>query len=448
MPRAFAALAIAVAAFAPDVASAAPCPGRANALGTARTMTVDPREYPRIGTMQYTNTLPLEDKEVILTFDDGPMPPYTNRVLDILAEHCVKATFFIIGRMARGYPDLLKRILADGHTVGTHSQNHVLAFDRMPLHAVQREVEDGIASVAQALGKREAVAPFFRIPGLLRAPQVEGYLQHRTLTTWSADIAGDDWKHITASEVVRRVMERLAEKGKGIVLLHDIQPATALALPELLRDLKAQGYRIVHAVPGRMRGPAHAAATANEPATAAVTATPAAEALQAMARTTPETAAVPAPRPARRIYGPDHAVDTVASAEPPPSASTSRRREPAQQAAEAQAPRRPASEPAEARASAAMPVPSEPRSPQRTAANEAPSDLRPASRAAIERVSRPLASTMKPPRSAATPGKITVLRMEAPPNVVSVPVPGAGGVGVSALVRTSQRPDGRFQQEP
>src|SRR5258708_3461469 len=247
--RSFAWAGLGLLALGVAAAQAAECPGNPNALGTSRVLAIDPQDYPRIGTVQYSRSLPLEDREVVLTFDDGPLPPYTNRVLDVLAEHCVKATYFIIGRMARGYPDLLKRIRADGHTIGNHSQNHPLAFEKMPLNLVQAEIEQGFASIATALGERQPPSPFFRIPGLLRAKEVEGYLQSRGLTTWSADVVADDWKHINAAEVVRRAITRLDEKGKGILLLHDIQPATALALPELLRELKAKGYRIVHVVP-------------------------------------------------------------------------------------------------------------------------------------------------------------------------------------------------------
>src|SRR6188474_3896913 len=132
-------------------ARAADCPGNPNALGTSRVLTSDPQEFPRIGTIQYQRSLPLEDHEVVLTFDDGPLPPYTNRVLDVLAEHRVKATYFIVGRMARGYPDLLRKIREAGHTIGNHSQNHALGFDRMPLNLVQAEVEQGFASIAAAL---------------------------------------------------------------------------------------------------------------------------------------------------------------------------------------------------------------------------------------------------------------------------------------------------------
>ncbi len=230
-------------------ASAADCPGRPDAIGTSRVLVVDPTEHARIGTMQYRETLPLEDHEVVLSFDDGPLPPYTKLVLETLASQCAKATFFIIGRMAQSYPELVREIHAAGHTIGTHSQNHPLRFERMPLEKVESEVDQGIASVTAALGDPSEVAPFFRIPGLLRADTVEKYLASRSLMTWSADFLADDWRHIGAAEVIHRARTRLEEKGKGVLLLHDIQPATALALPALLHELKQRGYRIVQVVP-------------------------------------------------------------------------------------------------------------------------------------------------------------------------------------------------------
>jgi peptidoglycan/xylan/chitin deacetylase (PgdA/CDA1 family) len=231
-------------------AVAAECPGNPNALGTSRTLVIDSTEHARLGTMQYAETLPLADHEVVLTFDDGPLPPYTNRILDILASECVKANYFIVGRMAQSFPDLVRRIHNEGHTIGTHSQTHPLTFHKMPLAMAQKEVEDGIASVTAALGDASEVAPFFRIPGLLRAAPVESYLASHALVTWSADFPADDWfKRIKASEVLRRALQRIEAHGKGILLLHDIQPATALALPTLLKELKARGYRIVHVVP-------------------------------------------------------------------------------------------------------------------------------------------------------------------------------------------------------
>ncbi|MGE3148756.1 MAG: polysaccharide deacetylase family protein [Pseudorhodoplanes sp.] len=231
-------------------ASASECPGHPDALGVSRTIVVDPTEHTRVGTMQYAETLPLADKEVVLTFDDGPLPRYSDRILDILASECVKATYFIVGRMARAYPDGVRRMYAAGHTIATHSQNHPFTFHKMPLGKAEQEIEDGIASTAAALGEGHPVAPFFRIPGLLRAEGVENYLAQRKIMTWSADFPADDWKRgITDKDIVRLALERLEAKGKGILLLHDIHPATALALPVLLRELKQRGYRIVHVVP-------------------------------------------------------------------------------------------------------------------------------------------------------------------------------------------------------
>lgn len=230
-------------------ASAAGCPGHPDAIGTSRVLIVDPTEHARLGTMQYHFTLPLAEKEVVLTFDDGPLPPYSNHILDILAANCVKATYFIVGRMAEAYPAVVRRIRAAGHTIGTHSQNHPRSFHFMGAERVKQEVEQGIASTAAALGDSKDVAPFFRIPGLARGPVVEKFLAEQQLMTWSADFPADDWRHISASEVMRRALRRLEAKGKGILLLHDIQPATVIALPGLLKELKERGFRIVHVVP-------------------------------------------------------------------------------------------------------------------------------------------------------------------------------------------------------
>ncbi len=236
-------------------ALAASCGNNPNALGTSRTITVDPVSMPRIGTVQYHQTLPLNDHEVVITFDDGPLAPYSNRILDALAAECVKVTYFLVGRMASSDPALVRRIYNAGHTIGTHSQNHPLTFDQMSPQRVEREVTAGIASVRAAAGDPRAVAPFFRIPGLLRSQQVEHYLASKSIAVWSVDAVADDWfKQVTPEDIVRKSMTRLAEKGnRGVLLLHDIHPATAMAVPTLLRELKAKGYKIVQAVPAGER---------------------------------------------------------------------------------------------------------------------------------------------------------------------------------------------------
>jgi len=230
-------------------ARAAECPGHPDALGTSRTLVVDPTEHPRIGTMQYPETLPLNDHEVVLTFDDGPLPKHTKPILDILAAQCVKATFFIVGRMATAYPQALRDVHDAGHTIGTHTQNHPLRMNRMTIEENKAEINEGIASTAAALGDPAQVAPFLRIPGLLRSREVEDYLVSRGIQTWSADFPADDWHRISPERVTQLAISRLEAKGRGILLLHDIQARTEKALPNILRELKARGYRIVHVVP-------------------------------------------------------------------------------------------------------------------------------------------------------------------------------------------------------
>ena len=237
-------------------ALAADCPGHPDALGTSRTLVVDPREHPRIGTMQYPETLPLEDHEVVLTFDDGPLPRNSNQVLEILAAQCVKATFFEIGHMAQAYPEGIRKLRDAGHSIGTHSQDHPLTMDRMSIERARQEIDDGIASVKTALADDAALAPFFRIPGLMRAEAVEEYLASQGIQTWSADFLADDWRHISSSRVFELAIKRLEDKGRGILLLHDIQARTVAALPRILAELKARGYRIVHVVPATAERPA------------------------------------------------------------------------------------------------------------------------------------------------------------------------------------------------
>src|SRR6201996_1665391 len=133
-----------LAGFAIHPASAADCPGNPNALGTSRTLVVDPREHPRVGTMQYPETLPLADHEVVLTFDDGPSPRYTDRILAALANECVKATFFMVGEMAKMFPEEARKVKAEGHTVGTHSFQHPFTFGRMNEGNADAEIDKGI----------------------------------------------------------------------------------------------------------------------------------------------------------------------------------------------------------------------------------------------------------------------------------------------------------------
>ena len=231
-------------------AHAEDCPGHPDALGTSRTIVVDPAEYQRIGIAQYKQTLPLADHEVVLTFDDGPIPPSSTKVLDTLMAQCVKVTYFLVGEMARAYPDLVRREYEAGNTIGTHSYSHPTRFESLTGDRLNYQIDAGIAAVGAALGDPAAVAPFFRIPGLGRSEADEKALADRGLVIFSIDTDADDWfHHVSAAQVLAKSMSRLEKLGRGILLLHDIHPWTAEALPELLRQLKAHGFHIVHVVP-------------------------------------------------------------------------------------------------------------------------------------------------------------------------------------------------------
>jgi peptidoglycan/xylan/chitin deacetylase (PgdA/CDA1 family) len=200
--------------------------------------------------MQYPASLPLNDKEVVLTFDDGPVPPYSNEILDILASQCVKATYFMVGEMARAYPAVVRRVYEEGHTIGTHSEDHPLRFGQLPVKKIRHEIDWGISDVGAALGGARYLAPFFRIPGLARSDVLENELAARGLVVFSSDADADDWhRHIKPDQIIALAMRRLEVIGKGILLLHDIHPATAAALPGLLQQLKDNGFHIVQVVP-------------------------------------------------------------------------------------------------------------------------------------------------------------------------------------------------------
>src|SRR6266581_3515665 len=240
---------------AAPIASAADCPGHPDALGTSRTLVIDPKAHPRIGAMNYTETLPLRDHEVVLTFDDGPLPHNSDQILEILASQCVKATFFTVGRMAQSFPEGVRKVRDAGHSVGTHTQNHPTGFDKFSIERARQEIDDGIASVTAALGDGGGLTPFFRPPGLRRSPAVEDYLASKGIQIWSADFPADDWRHVSPSRVYELAIKRLEAKRKGILLLHDIQARTVVALPRILHEMKARGYRIVHVVPATSQPP-------------------------------------------------------------------------------------------------------------------------------------------------------------------------------------------------
>jgi peptidoglycan/xylan/chitin deacetylase (PgdA/CDA1 family) len=214
-----------------------------DALGVSRVVVIDTTGGPGFGFLQYKQFDFLTDKEVVLTFDDGPWPT-TPAVLKALAEECTKATFFSVGKHASYHPEILKQVLAAGHTVGTHTYSHVnLNSKKMTEQQVKDELEKGFSAVKMALG--QPPAPFFRFPQLQHPPAMVTYLGTRDIAMFSTDLDSFDFKASKAQVVIDNVMRKLEKNGKGIVLMHDFHKHTAEALPELLKRLKAGGYKVV-----------------------------------------------------------------------------------------------------------------------------------------------------------------------------------------------------------
>lgn len=233
-----------------SLCDAAECP-RKDALGTSRVLSVDAKTFPRVGLKSFPQTLPLADREVVLTFDDGPHPPTTSKVLAALAQECVRATFFLIGQHASQYPDMVKRIAREGHTVGHHSFTHPF-MGHIPFEKAIADIDRGIAADEMALHGASTTTPstpFFRFPYFESTQALLDLLQSRGIAVFGADLWASDWEEMTPEQQLKLVTERLAASGRGIILFHDNKAQTAAMMPAFLRYLRENGYRVVHIVP-------------------------------------------------------------------------------------------------------------------------------------------------------------------------------------------------------
>src|ERR1700694_149805 len=231
-------------------AQAADCP-RQGTLGTSRILRVDAATTPRVGLKSFPQTLPLGDHEVVLTFDDGPWPPTTPRVLATLASECVHATFFLIGKPASEHPDLVRRIAAEGHTIGHHTWLH-RSLLQIPPSETTEEIDRGIAADEMALhGVATTVprTPFFRFPGFETTPATLDLLQSRGIVVFGTDLWASDWNSMTPTQELKLITARLKIARRGIILFHDPKAHTAAMLPAFLRYLRDNHYRVVHVVP-------------------------------------------------------------------------------------------------------------------------------------------------------------------------------------------------------
>lgn len=214
----------------------------ANALGTTRTLTLK-REAAAWGSAQHAPLPTLQPGEVVLTFDDGPSPATTPQVLATLAAQCVQATFFLTGGALKAAPALGRRLVAQGHSVAMHGFRH-------PHFATLGETEQltDLRQMQQVFTATYGYKPpAFRFPFLEESPVLMEAFKAQAVTVMSIDLAIDDWLPEQTTELlVARMLQRLKDKGGGIILMHDPQAVTANALPALLKALKDNGYRVVH----------------------------------------------------------------------------------------------------------------------------------------------------------------------------------------------------------
>lgn len=226
--------------------------------GPERTLVIGPAEEPlHVGLETYPQTLRLRDHEVVLTFDDGPSPNTTPRVLAALDAACVHATFFLIGRQAARYPALARRELVGGHTVGHHSNTHpaftLRGFDQA---SAEVDIDAGVMAVERALYGPAAASPkhphtpFFRFPGFADTKPLLQFLDGRHYAVFGTDMWAADWTRMAPDFERRKILGLLeaAPHHNGIILFHDTVETTAVMLPDLLDDLRRSGYRIVHLV--------------------------------------------------------------------------------------------------------------------------------------------------------------------------------------------------------
>ena len=236
----------------PQASNIPPC-DKPGGMGLSRIVEIDTTGGPGFGFEHFKQYDFLRDKEVVLTFDDGPWPGNTPAVLKALTDQCLKATFFEIGEHAMWHPEITKQVVEAGMTLGTHTWSHK-DLARNPyakdIELAKAEIEMGFSAVHNAAGV--PIAPFFRFPALQHPPDLLAYMSERNIGVFSADFDSRDFKMRKPEEVIKSVMTKLEKNGKGIILMHDFRRATAEAMPELLRQMKAGGYKVVHLVPHQM----------------------------------------------------------------------------------------------------------------------------------------------------------------------------------------------------
>jgi peptidoglycan/xylan/chitin deacetylase (PgdA/CDA1 family) len=254
-------------------ASAAEC--GPDKLGTSRIAEVGTQGGLLVGLKTYPKAIPLADHEVILTFDDGPDQRTTPQVLKALADECVRATFFAIGRNVDALPALARREVEEGHNVAHHTYTHPQPTLRyMADSAARADILKGMITVERVaygqdfsagepkdLAHLKLHAPFFRFPGFADTADLRTWFAQNNVAIFGTDLWASDWVPMTPDQELKLIMGRLEKAGRGMLLFHDNRQWTADMLPTFLRELKKRGYRVVHVVAGPGVG-----ATADAPA--------------------------------------------------------------------------------------------------------------------------------------------------------------------------------------
>ncbi len=229
---------------APSVAE--DCADPAKALGVSRVIEIDTSSGAIFGsaTKREKEESFLQPGEVVLTFDDGPVPWVTQPILDTLDQFCTKATFFSVGEMALSYPSMTKEVLARGHTVGTHTWSHPNNLRHLTIDKAKDQIERGFAAVS--LAAATGIAPFFRFPGLNDSDELLSYLQTRGIASFTVDVISNDSFIGSPQRIADRTISQTVARNGGILLFHDLKRPTAKALPAILAGLKAKGFKVVH----------------------------------------------------------------------------------------------------------------------------------------------------------------------------------------------------------
>ena len=195
------------------------------------------------GSFYVTGDLP--EKHFAFTFDDGPHESRTERLLDVLEKDKTLATFFVVGRMAQQRPEVVLKTAEKGHAIGNHSHTHA-NMPKLPKAKALAEIHKGFNSIYEALkGSSYKVAPFFRFPYGAHRADTRKLLKKENMGEFFWNIDTLDWKHRNPKKLFNYAMKQINKRGRGIILMHDVQEQTVIVVPWMIKAMKEKGYKTV-----------------------------------------------------------------------------------------------------------------------------------------------------------------------------------------------------------